>query len=143
MDFSGRTPGVTLDPGGEYTLAVTVEEGSETTETFGDDTFPAYAVYGFVNQSDFTTIATLPGDANRDGKVSFADYLILEANFAKTGMTWAQGDFNNDGKVSFADYLLLEANFGKSIVPEPATLSLLALAGLAMLRRRMVTIQKR
>ena len=77
----------------------------------------------------------LTGDANGDGKVSFADYLILEANFGKTGMSWVQGDFNNDGKVSFADYLLLEQNFGKSI-PEPATLSLLVLGGLAVLRRR-------
>ena len=45
------------------------------------------------------------------------------------------GDTNLDGKVSFLDYLNLEANFGKSI-PEPATLSLLAFGGLAMLRRR-------
>jgi hypothetical protein len=37
--------------------------------------------------------------------------------------------------VSFADYLALEANFGKSI-PEPVTLSLLALGGLATVRRR-------
>jgi hypothetical protein len=80
-------------------------------------------------------VALLPGDANGDHKVSFADYVILEQNFGKTGMTWAQADFNNDGKVSFADYVLLEQNFGKSI-PEPATIGLLIAGGLAMLRRR-------
>jgi hypothetical protein len=70
-----------------------------------------------------TTPATplLPGDANADGKVSFADYLILEQNFGKTGMDWAHADFNADGKVSFADYLLLEQNFGKRLAqPAPA-----------------------
>jgi hypothetical protein len=79
-------------------------------------------------------VAALPGDADFDGSVSFADYLALEANFGKTAMSWEQGDFNNDGTVTFSDYLLLEANFGKTI-PEPATLSLLALGGL-MIRRR-------
>jgi hypothetical protein len=79
--------------------------------------------------------SVLFGDANADGKVDFKDYLFLEANFGKTGMVWAQGDFNGDSKVSFADYLILEPNFGKS-TPEPATLSLLAFGGLAMLRRR-------
>jgi hypothetical protein len=56
------------------------------------------------------------------GKVSFADYLFVEHNFAWPGnMTWADGDFNGDGKVSFADYLLLEHNFGKSnSSPAPA-----------------------
>jgi hypothetical protein len=76
----------------------------------------------------------LSGDANRDGKVSFADYLVMEVNFGRTGTTWTDGDFNNDGKASFADYLLLEQNFGHS-VPEPTTiLSLTVLA--TMVRRR-------
>jgi hypothetical protein len=47
------------------------------------------------------------------------------------------GDFNNDGTVSFADYLLLEANFGKATVPEPVSLCLLAVGGLLIGRRRM------
>jgi probable HAF family extracellular repeat protein len=79
--------------------------------------------------------AGLPGDANGDGTVSFADYQTLEGNFG-TGTTWAQGDFNGDHAVTFADYQILEANFGKSSVPEPATLSLLILGGLALARRR-------
>jgi hypothetical protein len=76
----------------------------------------------------------LPGDANRDGKVTFADYLVLESNFGKTGMVWTDADFNGDGTVTFADYLQLEANFGKS-APEPTTL-FYALAGLATIMRR-------
>jgi hypothetical protein len=57
------------------------------------------------------------GDASGDGAVSFYDYLILQSNFGKTGMSYAQGDFNGDGRGSFADYLLLEQNFGKSANP--------------------------
>ena len=76
----------------------------------------------------------LPGDANSDDKVTFADYILLELNFGYSG-SWAQGDFNGDGIVNFKDYIILEANFGKS-VPEPATASLLAASGLTILRGR-------
>jgi hypothetical protein len=93
---------------------------SFTASVFGD-----YAIVGG---------HTLAGDANGDGKVSFADYLVLESNFGKSGTTWAQGDFNNDAKVSFADYVLLESNFDKS-VPEPLTVALLLVGGLGIRRR--------
>ncbi len=76
----------------------------------------------------------LPGDANRDGKVTFADYIALELGFGASG-GWADGDFNGDGVVNFRDYIILEAHFGKS-VPEPMTLSLLTAGAVALLRRR-------
>ena len=56
-----------------------------------------------------------PGDADGDGKVAFADFLILSANFGKqVDAVWADGDFNEDGRVEFADFLILSENFGES-----------------------------
>jgi hypothetical protein len=79
----------------------------------------------------------LPCDFNHDLKASFADYLILERNFGKSGKTQSEGDANGDGKVSFADYLILEScSWGHTTTPEPATIGLLVAGGLAILRRR-------
>jgi len=78
----------------------------------------------------------LPADFNQDLKVSFADYLILESNFGKTLRDKFTGDANGDGKCSFADYLLLEAEFGHTTTPEPATIGLLVLGGIGLLRKR-------
>jgi hypothetical protein len=88
-----------------------------------------------VLEGSVTLVRALAGDCSLDGKVQFSDYLTVEQNFGKSNRSWSDGDFNGDGRVNFADYLLLEANFGKTI-SEPASLSLLALGGLSMLRRR-------
>lgn len=82
----------------------------------------------------------LEGDANRDGIVSTEDYASVLANFGSVGIAGIHGDANLDGIVSASDYASIQANFGNvdadPDTPEPATLSLLALGGLAMLRRR-------
>jgi len=93
----------------------------------------------------------LPGDANMDGTVDLADFGILRSNFGlSVGATFGQGDFNEDGAVDLADFGILRANFGSSadgpmavldgwyatVVPEPGTLALAGVAGMALLRRR-------
>jgi hypothetical protein len=98
------------------------------------------------------------GDANRDGVVSIADLGILAANWQRQDedVRFDHGDFNRDGAVTIADLGILAANwqagaaggvsfeealamfdvFEGVVIPEPATLGLLAAAGLFLNRRR-------
>jgi GDSL-like lipase/acylhydrolase family protein len=79
----------------------------------------------------------LPGDANRDGLVSDADY-SLWVDFYGMSTTWATGDFNADGLSTDADYTIWADNYGATAgsAPEPVSVALLALGSLALLRRR-------
>lgn len=63
------------------------------------------------------------GDCNLDGKVDYADFEILAANFGGDGVEdkrwWSQGDFNNDQVVGLDDLKLLLRNADlKSWTPE-------------------------
>jgi autotransporter-associated beta strand protein len=94
--------------------------------------------------------AALYGDANLDGSVDLSDFTFLAANFNGTSKVWAQGDFNYDGAVDLSDFTFLAGNFNKTLaagsgssgavlgatVPEPTALSVLALTGCALARRR-------
>jgi len=87
--------------------------------------------------------SVIAGDANWDGIVDAADYITLKRNFGMaTGARYKDGDFDGDHDVDWNDLQTLMGNFGARGVgsapaaPEPATLGLLALGGLALIRRR-------
>ena len=85
----------------------------------------------------------LLGDTNNDWVVDAADYITVKQNFGMTsGATWSMGNFDGDGNVDWDDLQIVMANFGTRSIggapatPEPATLGLLAIGALALLRRR-------
>ena len=70
----------------------------------------------------FKLSPAVPGDANGDGKVDFADLVILARNYGMTNATWSDGDFNGDRTVGFDDLLILARNYGHSLPGTTAAL---------------------
>ena len=94
-----------IDSPGEYPIAVQV---NDRTQDFFDESLLVVL--------EEETIEVLAGDINRDGAVSFADFLVLSTNFGKQNAAEAEGDLDGDGLVAFTDFLLLSANFGEPFV---------------------------
>jgi autotransporter-associated beta strand protein len=110
--------------------------------------------------STFTVAFTRYGDFNLDSAVNFDDLVLLAQNYASgTDKAWSQGDTNYDGAVDFSDLVALAQNYGlgaltdrqigqlgsdfaadfalaQSMVPEPASFSLIALGAIVLRGRR-------
>ena len=68
----------------------------------------------------------LPGDANFDGNVNFADFQILEQNYGLSNTWWQKGDFNGQGVTNWSDLNLLRTNL------DPTSMTLAQFAQVAL-----------
>lgn len=133
-----------LPAGGPVTLTCTLD----VTSGMADQRFYAQVLLANATPNS----GGLPGDANKDGKVSFADYQTLERMQGKAG-TYSTGDFNGDGWVDHDDFQVVYAYFNQTAatpvapagswavpsdaVPEPATIGgLLFISATGLCRRR-------
>jgi autotransporter-associated beta strand protein len=85
----------------------------------------------------------IAGDIDMSGEVNAADYFYIDFNLDTAGGGWGAGDLDYSGETNSADYFYIDFNLGMSegasmgtSIPEPATLVLLTLGGLAVVRRR-------
>jgi hypothetical protein len=84
------------------------------------------------------------GDANGDHTVDIGDLGIMANNWQIAGTwTWADADFNKDGAVDIGDLGIMANNWqwvlaapAPVAVPEPATMALLGLGAVALIRKR-------
>jgi hypothetical protein len=128
---------------------------AEASQAAGGGTFSGQSVDGTAVVVKFT----YAGDANLDGKVDIGDLGLLAGAWQQSGKEWFDGDFTYNGTVDIGDLGLLAGNWQKGVssgqqlvafdqamaqfaafdgivVPEPVSLSLLALGGLALGGRR-------
>ncbi|MHC4986668.1 MAG: PEP-CTERM sorting domain-containing protein, partial [Planctomycetota bacterium] len=86
---------------------------------------------------------TQVGDINLDGLINATDLALIAASFGASGPPnpgWEIGNLNCDAYINATDLALMAGNFGyvapAGAAPEPFTLSLLGVGGVALLRRR-------
>ena len=119
---------------------------------WGPDNHRYRKVHNQTQWDFFLSVTLLPGDATGDGCVNEIDLTAVATHWQQSTDLWEHGDFNGDGIVNDLDLTVLAVNWqegcggggsfedawaaAQANVPEPVTLSLLAIGGLSMIRRR-------
>jgi hypothetical protein len=101
------------------------------------------AIVNDPNSYVVTFLGYTAGDANGDHIVDGGDLALMGGNWMQSGITWAGADFTGDGLVDGGDLALIGGNWmwqlpaaPEAPLPEPATLALLSVGVLAVIRRK-------
>jgi hypothetical protein len=117
-------------------------------EAYGEGVFNDWTTERhFYAMSELLTVVSdtpHPGDVDGDGDVDVVDLGLFEEQFGGAPGD-PSADFDGDGDVDLDDFTTIRGNWGfpaggaplpGAATPEPATMTVLALGGLAVLRRR-------
>ncbi len=101
------------------------------------------ALSGFTIPSPTSSVLvkyTWFGDSNLDGVVDGSDYALIDTGFTAGGALggWVFGDYDYSGTIDGSDYALIDTGFisQTGTLPEPASIGLLGLGAIGLLRRR-------
>jgi hypothetical protein len=113
-----QTLSTSLAASGKYSItADPLPQGVYTAQTSQSDTSNNTGTSSAVT---FTLYDTIAGDANGDGTVNFADFVVLSNKYGQSLTGPANGDFNFDHTVNFADFVILSNQYGKIATPANA-----------------------